>query len=62
MDESDFNELCVMHLWDWLEQVGRWNNWDYRRAGYRALAERLGGFYLEQYDAVFTRETEATAT
>ena len=62
MDETEFNELSVMHLWDWLEQVERWNNWDYRRAGYRALAERLGGFYLEQYDAVFAREPKPAAT
>ena len=62
MDETEFNKLSVMHLWDWLEQVERWNNWDYRRAGYRALAERLGGFYLEQYDAVFAREPKPAAT
>ena len=59
MEEDEFNELCVIHLWDWLEQVERWNNWDYRRTGYRFLAERLGGFYLEQYDAVFVREPKA---
>src|SRR5436305_1698838 len=32
---EDFDDLCRIHLYDWLEQVGRSGNWDYRRAGYR---------------------------
>jgi hypothetical protein len=27
--------------------------WDYRRAAYRGMAERLGGAALETYDQVF---------
>lgn len=56
LSDEDWSDLCTMHLCDWLEQVERWGNWDYRRAGYRALAEDLGGVALESYDAVFARE------
>lgn len=56
VSKEDWNDLCTMHLCDWLEQVERWGNWDYRRAGYRALAEALGGVALAAYDAVFARE------
>jgi len=51
--DRDFHDLCVVHLCDWLEQVERSKNWDYRRAAYRAMAERLGGIALESYDRVF---------
>jgi hypothetical protein len=43
VDEQDFHDLCVVHLCDWLEQVPRSLQWDYRRQAYRDLAERLGG-------------------
>ena len=35
-DEADLNTI---HLCDWLEQVGRSKDWNYRRAVYRKLAE-----------------------
>lgn len=50
---EDFGDLCVVHLCDWLEQVERSGNWDYRRAAYRSLAERLGGVALASYERVF---------
>jgi hypothetical protein len=53
---ADFDDLCRVHLYDWLEQVPRSRKWDYRRAGYRAMAERLGGVALESYDRVFAQE------
>jgi len=40
-------------LCDWLEQVPRCKQWDYRRQGYQRLANRLGGPALAAYDAVF---------
>jgi hypothetical protein len=52
----DFDDLCRIHLYDWLEQVGRSQKWDYRRAGYRRLAERLGEQALRDYDRVFALE------
>ena len=30
--EDDFDDLCRVHLYDWLEQVPRSQEWDYRRA------------------------------
>ena len=39
---DDFDDLCRIHLFDWLEQVPRCRTWDYRRAVYRQMAERLG--------------------
>jgi hypothetical protein len=51
-----FDNLCRIHLYDWLEQVPRSRQWDYRRAGYRRLAERLGGVAVEAYSHVFAEE------
>lgn len=54
LDPSDFDDLCRVHLYDWLEQVPRsQRSWDYRRAAYRRLAERLGGVAKEAYEQVF---------
>jgi len=57
LNDRDFNDLVVLQLCDWLEQVGRSKSWDYRRRGYAQMAERLGGFYKEEYDRVFALET-----
>lgn len=54
VSDEDFDDLCTVHMCDWLEQVERSANWDYRRDGYRALAERLGGIALTSYDHVFS--------
>jgi hypothetical protein len=59
---ADFDDLCRIHLYDWLEQVPRSQWWEYRRAGYRRLAERLGGVALQWYDRVFAAETAGTGT
>ena len=58
---EDFDDLCRVHLYDWLEQVPRSRWWDYRRAGYRRLAERLGGVAQESYDRVFAAAAGGTA-
>jgi hypothetical protein len=50
---DEFDDLCRVHLFDWLEQAPRSTDRSYRRAGYRRLAERLGGAALEEYDRVF---------
>jgi hypothetical protein len=57
---EDFDDLCRVHLFDWLEQVARAQKWNYRRAAYRRLAERLGA--EEAYDAVFAQEAAPAAT
>jgi hypothetical protein len=53
VSECDFHDLCVIHLCDWLEQVARSQAWDYRRSGYRRLAEQLGGIGLSRYQNTF---------
>jgi hypothetical protein len=56
LSPTDFDDLCRIHLYDWLEQVPRAQNWDYRRDGYRRMARRLGGVAQESYDSVFSQE------
>ena len=58
---EDFDDLCRIHLYDWLEQVGRSKNWDYRRPGYRQLAARLGAEASAMYDEVFAGEAVAAS-
>jgi len=54
LTRREFDDLCRVHLFDWLEQAPRSRfGWDYRRAAYRRMAERLGGEALRAYDAVF---------
>jgi hypothetical protein len=50
---DDFDDLCRVHLYDWLEQVPRAEAWDYRRAAYRRLAERLGDVAKQTFDEVY---------
>lgn len=50
---EDFDDLCRIHLYDWLEQVPRSQNWDYRREAYRNLATRLGTTAQQAYERVF---------
>jgi hypothetical protein len=60
---EDFNDLCRVHLYDWLEQVPRSEvGWGYRRQAYRRMAERLGGTALATYDRVFAQERARVAT
>ena len=60
LTRAGFDDLCRVHLYDWLEQVPRSKWWDYRRAGYRRLAARLGGVAQEWYDRTFAAETAGT--
>lgn len=53
---KDFDDLCRIHLCDWLEQVKRSEKWNYRRASYENLASRLGGVAQESYERVFALE------
>jgi hypothetical protein len=59
---EDFDDLARVHLFDWLEQVPRSRNWDYRREAYRGMAVRLGGSALEWYDKVFAEEPQTVAS
>jgi hypothetical protein len=62
MSRPDFDDLCRVHLFDWLEQVPRSREWEYRRAAYRRMAERLGPSALAAYDRVFAAEAAGAAT
>jgi hypothetical protein len=59
LSRADFDDLCRVHLYDMLEQMPRARVWDYRRAGYRRMAERLGGIAADEYARVFALETAA---
>ena len=61
LPRDEFDDLCRIHLCDWLEQVPRSKEWDYRRAAYRRLAERLDGAAQEAYDRVFALEAASSA-
>jgi hypothetical protein len=54
LSREDFDALCGVHLYDWLEQVPRSRlGWEYRRAAYRRMAERLGSTAIACHDRVF---------
>jgi hypothetical protein len=55
LSRIDYDDLCRVHLYDWLEQAPRSTyGWDYRRAAYRKMSERLG--VTAAYDRVFAQE------
>lgn len=60
LNQREFDDLALVHLADWLEQVPRSNNWPKRREAYKTLAERLGGPMAQSYEKVFARELVAT--
>ncbi len=57
LSRADFDDLCRVHLYDWLEQAPRSQKWDYRREAYRRMAERLGKAAISAYESVFRQET-----
>ncbi|MBW3543029.1 MAG: hypothetical protein KY476_22445 [Planctomycetes bacterium] len=60
LSEAEFADLTRLHLCDWLEQVERSQNWDYRREAYRQMARRLGGVAEASYERVFSNEPAPT--
>ncbi len=62
LSERDFDDLCRIHLYDWLEQVPRSRyGWNYRRSAFRAMADRLGGDAVAAYERTFAQEQPAIA-
>lgn len=57
---QDFDDLCRIHLYDWLEQVPRSQMWSYRRAAFRRMAERLGKVAVDAFDRAFAQEAKAS--
>jgi hypothetical protein len=61
LSKDDFEDLCQVHLYDWLEQAPRSRlGPEYRQAAYRGMAERLGRPATEAYDRVFGQASAAT--
>lgn len=60
--DSDFDDLCRIHLYDWLEQVARSQQWGYRWSAYRRLAERLGGVAKETLERVYAAAPAGSTT
>lgn len=60
LSRRDFDDLCRIHLVDWLEQVPRCHEWEYRRAAYREMARHLGGEAQQAYDRTFAQERETS--
>jgi hypothetical protein len=59
---QDFDDLCRVHLYDWLEQVPRSGfGWGYRREAYRRIAERLGATAVAAHERVFQQEPKTSA-
>jgi len=56
LSRADFDDLCRVHLYDFLEQVPRSREWSYRRDAYRDMAQRLGDPALRAYDRVYAAE------
>ena len=57
LPRADFDDLCRVHLYDWLEQVPRsLYGWGYRRESFRRMAERLGPVAVQRYEGVFAQE------
>jgi len=62
LGRNDFDDLCRVHLYDWLEQVPRSElGYDYRHGAFRRIAERLGSAAQECYDRVFSAAPETLA-
>lgn len=59
LSKEDFDDLCQVHLYDWLEQVPRSRRgYGYRRVPYRGIAERLGPAAVAAYERVFASERQ----
>jgi hypothetical protein len=57
LSKAEFDDLVCVHLCDRLETLPRSRNWNYRRAAYRQMAERLGGVALADYRLVLALES-----
>jgi hypothetical protein len=55
LSRLDYDDLCRVHLFDWLEQVPRSQEWDYRPEAYRRMAARLGKSAEDQTERIYAR-------
>jgi hypothetical protein len=61
LSRQDYDDLCRVHLFDWLEQVPRSKEWGYRPEAYRRMAARLGRSAEENYERVYAQEDTQAA-
>jgi hypothetical protein len=62
LSRQEYNDLCQVHLYDWLEQAPRSSfGWNYRRHAYRLMAERSGPQAVAAYEQVYAQEPAAAA-
>lgn len=60
LTEREYDDLCAVHLFDWLEQAPRSRfGWNYRREAYRGMAQRLGGRAVEAHQLTYSQEPTA---
>jgi hypothetical protein len=63
LTRRELDDLCRVHLFDWLEQAPRSRfGWDYRRQAYRQMAERLGSHAVAAFDRVYASAPTSSAT
>jgi uncharacterized protein DUF6817 len=63
LTRRELDDLCSVHLYDWLEQAPRSRfGWDYRRQAYRQMAERLGSRAVEAFDQVYASAPTSAVT
>jgi hypothetical protein len=62
LSERDFDDLCRVHLFDWLEQVPRSREWGYRRDAYKRMAARLGRAAEDEFERIYRQRETETAT
>lgn len=57
LTQREYDDLCAVHLFDWLEQAPRSRfGWDYRRDAYRRMAHRVGPRAEKAYVAAYSQE------
>jgi hypothetical protein len=61
LSAADFDDLCRVHLADWLEQFPHSKQQEYRRAAYWTLARRLGGIALASCEKTYGMEQPSQA-
>ena len=61
LTQGDYDNLCRMHLCDWLEQAVRAKRWDYRCDAFRRMATRLGGVAEMAHQRVYAQAPKTEA-
>ena len=56
LSTEDLDDLCRVHFYDFMEQVPRIREWDYRRPAYLRMAQRIGPRAMQLYDNIYAAE------